>query len=99
MEPASAVPVRVGVVALVMLSLLDTPLSLPLARSGVEGALGAVVSLVTVSPVERGLVWLLPSVWVTLSVCAPCDRAGEVMLQAPAPLAVAVPRSVVPSVS
>ena len=56
MEPASAVPERVGVVTFVTLSLFDTPLSLALARSGVEGVLGAVVSMVIVSPAERGLV-------------------------------------------
>ena len=44
--PLSAVPVNVGVVLLVMLSVFDMPLSVPLERSGVEGALGAVVSSV-----------------------------------------------------
>ncbi len=46
--PASAVPVKVGVVALVTLSVLDGPLSLAFVRSGVDGALGAVLSTVTV---------------------------------------------------
>ncbi len=41
--PASAAPPRVGVASLVMLSVLDAPLSLPASRSMV-GALGAVVS-------------------------------------------------------
>ena len=45
--PASAVPVKVGVVMLVMLSVLDTPLSDAAARSGVDGAAGAMVSKVT----------------------------------------------------
>lgn len=43
-DPASAVPVKVGVVLLVMLSTDDVPLSEPAVISGVEGAAGAVVS-------------------------------------------------------
>src|SRR5471032_2095101 len=43
-EPASAVPLKVSVVTLVMLSLFEVPLSLALARSGVDGAAGANVS-------------------------------------------------------
>ena len=43
--PDSAVPVKVGVVTLdVMSSLLETPRSVPLVRSGVDGAFGASVS-------------------------------------------------------
>ena len=44
--PASAVPENVGVVTLVMLSVLDDPESLAAVRSGVDGAAGAVVSIV-----------------------------------------------------
>lgn len=44
--PASAVPVKVGVVALVILSVFDVPVSLASARSGVDGAAGAVLSSV-----------------------------------------------------
>lgn len=44
---ASAVPVKVGVVSLVMSSLLETPESDPAAKSGAEGATGAEVSMVT----------------------------------------------------
>ena len=40
--PASAVPVKVGVVSLVTLSVLDTPLSEAAVRSGVVGAAGGV---------------------------------------------------------
>ncbi len=43
---ASAVPVKTGVVLLVMLSVLDEPLSLALVMSGALGAIGAVVSRV-----------------------------------------------------
>jgi hypothetical protein len=42
--PLSALPVKVGVLTLVMRSLLDVPLSLALASAGVPGADGAVVS-------------------------------------------------------
>ena len=42
--PASAVPVKVGVVSLVRLSELELPLSEVAIRSGVEGAAGAVSS-------------------------------------------------------
>ncbi len=42
---ASAVPVKVGVVSLVMLSLLEEPVSLPAERSGAAGVVGAVVSI------------------------------------------------------
>ncbi len=43
---ASVVPVKLGVVSLVMLSVLEVPVSLPAVRSGVPGAAGAVVSIV-----------------------------------------------------
>ena len=50
--PASAVPVKVGAVTLVMLSVLDNPVSLAAIKSGVEGTGGAVVS--TRTPVVLG---------------------------------------------
>ncbi len=54
---AAAVPVSVGVVSLVMLSVEETPLSLPTTRSGVEGAAGAVASISTLMlPLE--MLWL-----------------------------------------
>ena len=43
---ASAVPVKVGVVSLVTLSLLELPVSEEEARAGVDGAAGANVSMV-----------------------------------------------------
>src|SRR5688500_12672222 len=43
---ASAVPEKVGVVTLVTLSVLEMPLSLAAAMSGVGGAAGAAVSIV-----------------------------------------------------
>ena len=46
--PASAVPVKVGVVSPVILSVLELPVSEEGARSGVDGASGAVVSTLIV---------------------------------------------------
>ncbi len=43
-EPLSAVPVKVGVVTLLISSVFEIPVSLLLLKSGVEGALGAKVS-------------------------------------------------------
>ncbi|KQY16639.1 hypothetical protein ASD28_22055 [Massilia sp. Root133] len=42
--PASAVPVKVGVVAAVMPSLFDTPVSLAASSTGIDDAAGASVS-------------------------------------------------------
>ena len=47
---ASDVPVKVGVVSLVRLSVLLVPVSVPAVMSGVEGALGASRSTVCVEP-------------------------------------------------
>ena len=47
---ASAVPVKVGVVMLVMLSLLERPVSDDASRSGFDGVAGAAVSMVIVRP-------------------------------------------------
>ncbi len=46
---ASAAPLKVGVVTLVMLSVDELPLSEAAMRSGVEGAAGATVSTITLS--------------------------------------------------
>ena len=45
---ASAVPVKVGVVSLVKLSLFDVPVSEVAAKSGVDGAAGAEASMLIV---------------------------------------------------
>ena len=42
--PTSAVPLNVGVVALVILSVVELPVSEAAIRSGVDGTLGAIVS-------------------------------------------------------
>ena len=72
--PASAVPVKVGVVLLVMSSLLDTPVSLAAARSGAEGAAGARVSKVSVGVAPA------PPLFPAVSVYSP---AATVMLAVP----------------
>ena len=53
--PSAAVPVNSGMVALVRLSVLEAPVSDAGARSGVEGAAGGVVSIVTVSAADAAL--------------------------------------------
>ena len=53
--PLSAVPVKVGAVTLVMLSVFDMPLSLAAVRSGTDGAAGAVESIVTLNAAEGAL--------------------------------------------
>ena len=63
--PTSAVPVKTGVATLVMLSVLDEPVSDTVARSGALGA-ATVVSIVTANPVEAALA--LPAVSVCLAV-------------------------------
>lgn len=56
-ESASAVPVKVGVVILVMPSVDDGPVSVAAVRVGAAGALGATVSMRTV--------------WVLVPLCRP----------------------------
>ncbi len=72
---ASAVPVKVGVVSLVWLSVLEEPLSLPAVRSGVEGAAGAAVSMVIDSAPEATLTLPATSVATAVMLLTPCDRA------------------------
>ncbi len=89
----------VGVVTLVVLSVLLEPESEALARSGVPEAAGAVVSMVTVKAAEATPVLPAASVTLVVSVCVPLLSVLDVMLQLPEPSAVAVPSTVVPSVS
>src|SRR5207237_279889 len=89
---ASAVPVNVGVVLLVLPSPV-APESLAGSSTGVEGALGAIVSIVRLWPLEAPET--LPAASVAVAVM---DIAGPlavnallVMLQTPPALAVPVP--------
>jgi len=82
-EPGSAVPLKVGVVSVVMLSVLDAPVSELATRSGAV-ATGAAVSMTTVSAALAG-----PSLPATSSAMAviewvPSDSVkAEVKVQAP----------------
>ena len=49
---ASAVPVKVGVVSLVLLSVFELPVSELESRSGVDGAAGAAASMLIVNSAE-----------------------------------------------
>ena len=49
---ASAVPVNIGVVSLVRLSLLELPLSVAALRSGADGAAGGAVSILMLSALD-----------------------------------------------
>ena len=96
---ASAVPVKVGVVLLVALSVLDVPLSVRFVMSTALGAAGAVASIVTVRLLDATPVLPAVSVALVVRVWLPAVKALLVMDQLPEPSAVAVPNSVVPSVS
>ena len=65
---ASAVPVKVGVASSVILSVEELPESEAAARSGVDGADGAAVSMVIVKELEA--LEVLPAVSVAVAVIA-----------------------------
>jgi hypothetical protein len=96
---ASEVPLKVGVVTLVIRSLLELPLSEAELRLGVEGAAGAVVSITTVEMLEAALTLPAVSLALTLRLWLPSASTELVIVQLPPPLAVVVPSSVVPLVS
>ena len=89
--PASAVPVKVGVVSLVILSVSDSPVSDPAARSGADGAAGLPVSIEIARPADAAETLPAASVAVIVIVCAPSLSVEAVMLQLPLPSAVALP--------
>src|SRR5437879_11139656 len=94
--PTSApLPVNTGVVVLVMLSLLDDPVSVAAVMSGAEGA-AAAVSIVTARLAEATLVLPAMSVCLAVSVWPPLVSAVLVIDQLPAASAIAVPSTVVP---
>jgi hypothetical protein len=74
------VPVKVGAVTLVILSVLDGPESDAVARSGADGAAGAVVSIVTDRPVEATPALPAASVAWAVMLCVPVASADVVML-------------------
>ena len=94
---ASAVPTKTGVVTLVTLSVFDAPLSEAAVRSGVLGAAGAVVSIVTDNAAEATLT--LPARLVAFAVTewVPWPSVPAVIDQLPLPSAVPLPIAVAPS--
>jgi hypothetical protein len=95
--PASAVPVKVGVVMLVRSSLLDDPESLAEDRSGVEGAAGEVVSIVTDKADDATDVFPAASVALAVIELTPSGSALTAIVQLPLPSAVPVPINVEPA--
>ena len=95
---ALVVPEIVCAAVLVMKSVEELPVS---AENAVVAmvAVGAVVSIVTVKPADAALVLEAASVALAVSVCEPWLNVLLVIDQMPLPLAVALPSSVVPSVS
>lgn len=89
-EPASALPLIVGVRSLVTLSVFDAPLSLALLRSGAE-MVGAAVSTVIVRPDDVRVDPL--TLAVTVRLWLPWARGLLVMLQLPELSACVEPRS------
>jgi hypothetical protein len=95
---AVATPVKVGVLSLVILSMLDAPVSVAAVMSGAEGAPDGLVLIVMLRAAEAGLTFPAPSLALAVMVCPPSDRGLEgVKLQFPDPSAVTVPKAVDPS--
>jgi hypothetical protein len=64
--PASAVPVKVGVVLLVVLSVFELPVSVAAVISGTDGTAGVVVSTVTAKDCDTTLTFPATSVAVAV---------------------------------
>ena len=98
--PAAAVPVKVGVLIRVMLSVVEEPLSLAAVRSGAPGTAGGVVSIVIVSADEVAPVLPATSVARAEMLWAPAVKVVlTVADQFPDASATPLPRTVVPSKS
>ena len=95
---ASAVPLSVGVVAVVIRSVAEIPVSGVMIAS-IAGAAGAVVSIVTGSAVDASDTFPATSVALAVMLWLPSPSVLVATVQAPLPSAVAVARTVVPSVS
>ena len=78
--PISAVPTKVGAVSLVRLSVVDEPVSVVAARSGADGADGAVVSIDTDRPAVLALTLPAASVALAVMLCVPPVSTEDVML-------------------
>ena len=89
---ASAKPKTVGVVFVVMLSVLEMPVSLVAIKSRETGMAGAVASIMSARAAESGPgPFPNVSVWRAVSECEPSLRTLVVMDQSPAPSTVVVP--------
>jgi hypothetical protein len=95
--PAGAVPMKVGVVSLVRLSVLDAPVSEAATRSGTDGATTELLTIVIESGDVAALVLPAASVAVAVMACVPWARAELVTVQLPLESAVAVPIWVEPA--
>jgi hypothetical protein len=99
---ASAVPVKVGVVSLVKLSLFDVPVSEVAAKSGVDGAAGAEASMLIDKAEDAFDIFPAASVALAVMAWLPFERAllePTVKLQFPLLSAVVVPKELLPSKS
>src|SRR5439155_936285 len=94
--PDSAVPVNVGVVTFVMLSVFELPESDAESRSGAVGADGAVVSMVMPSVLESDRKSVVEGMAVALIVCNPVLSVMTAMLYL-STFAVPLPTFVLPS--
>src|SRR5947208_7112050 len=77
---ASAVPLKVGVVTLVILSVGELPVSEAAIRSGADGGLGAVASIVTDRAADARLTFPATSVAAAVMLRAP-SASAEVMMR------------------
>ena len=75
----SFVPVKTGVVLLVIRSVLDLPVSLVAARKGVLGAAGAIVSTMTTMAEEAGPRFPAASVALAVIECEASPRVLDVI--------------------
>jgi hypothetical protein len=82
-SPVSHEMVKVGVVSLVMSSVLEDPKSDAVVKSGVPGAEGAEVSMVTESPEEATEVLPAVSLCVAVMLCTPSLRVPAVSVALP----------------
>jgi hypothetical protein len=78
--PSGAVPVKVGVMTLVMLSVLDDPESDAAARSGIEGTNADADKIVTERLDETKLTFPAVSDAFAVMLCVATDSAEVVML-------------------
>ena len=90
MSPGVPVPVKVGVLMEVMPSVLESPVSELAARSGVPGATGGTVTIVTESGAESLLKVPLASETFAVSECTPSASVLVVIETLPAAMSSAV---------